>query len=304
MKGLFVFAFISCLALSEATAQIVIDLKKGATSVRAKTLSDYESELSQKDVPNADTVRYKDCLRRALNALYEDSLQTARELLEESLRIYPNAPSRMIVKHNLGKIDLAEGKLKKAIVTFSEILRSHPENHDVRADRATAYLQNNNPQAAIDDCEVLLKVHSLEHLHEKFYFIKAAAEMQQRLFPAARQDLEHILAINPKNESATLLYIITLYNEGRKRESDERLNAFINAHPESLEALLMRADRYAENGQDELAEYDYNLAVERFPSQEEPYMRRAAWFKSKGNEKAARKDFDKAAAISEMNLSK
>ena len=299
MKHLFVLFFILAPLGYEASAQIVVDLKKGATSVRAKTLADYEAEQRMGEVTNADTIKYKDCLRRALNALFEDSLKTARELLEESLRIYPDAPSRFIVRHNLGKIDMAEGKMKSAIVTFSEILKSHPENSSVRFDRATAYLENNEPQGAINDCNVLLKTNGLDSLHERLYFMRGAAEMQLRLIPAAKQDMENVLTINPQNESAALLYVMILEKDGRKRESSERLDAFISAHPQNADALLMHADRYAEEGRDDLARYDYDLAVERFPSDPRPYVHRANWYKSIGNEKAARKDLDKAATISE-----
>ena len=262
--------------------------------MRAKTLADYEAEQRKDNVVSADTVKYKDCLRRALNALYEDSLQTARSLFEEALRIYPDAPSRFIVRHNLGKIDLAEGKLKNAIVTFSDILRINPENHDVRLDRAAAYLKNDNPQGTIDDCNVLLKYHQHDSLHERLYFIRGAAEMRLRQMPTAKADMERVLTLNPQNESAALLLIIILENEGQEQEANERLNAFINAHPQNLNALLMRADKYAEKGQDELARYDYDLAIERFPNEPEAYMRRGEWLKKHGNEKAARKDFDKA----------
>ena len=300
MKHLFVLFFILAALGLRASAQIVVDLKKGATSVRAKTLADYEAEQRRGEVTNADTIKYKDCLRRALNALFEDSLKTARELLEESMRIYPDAPSRFIVRHNLGKIDMAEGKMKSAIVTFSEILKSHPENNSVRYDRATAYLENNDPQGAINDSNVLLKTNGLDSLHERLYFIRGAAEMQLRLIPAAKQDMENVLTINPQNESAALLYVMILEKDGRKRESAERLDAFISAHPQNADALLMRADRYAEEGRDDLARYDYDLAVERFPSDPRPYVHRANWYKSIGNEKAARKDLDKAATISEV----
>lgn len=299
MKRLIVLFFLLMALVFEASAQIVVDLKKGATTVRAKTLADYEAEQRKNVVTNADTIKYKDCLRRALNALFDDSLKTARKLFEESLRIYPDAPSRFIVRHNLGKIDMAEGKLKNAIVTFSDILRSHPENHSVRLDRATAYLGNSEPQGAINDCDVLLKVNGLDSLHERLYFIRGAAEMQLRLIPAAKMDMENVLKMNPQNESAVLLYVMILEKDNRKREAAERLDAFISAHPKNLDALLMRADRYADEGRDDLARYDYDLAVERFPSDARSYISRANWYKSIGNEKAAKKDFDKASRISE-----
>ena len=299
MKRLFVLFFALVALGFEASAQIVIDLKKGSTSVRAKTLADYEAEHRKNDVTNADTVKYKDCLRRALNALFEDSLKTARELLEESLRIYPDAPSRFIVRHNLGKIDMAEGKLKNAIVTFSEILRSHTNNHSVRSDRAAAYLENNEPQGAINDCNVLLKANGLDSLHERLYFIRGAAQMQLRNIPAAKQDMEQVLTINPKNESAALLYVMILEKDGRSQEAAKRLDAFISAYPGNADALLMRADRYADEGRNDLARYDYDLAVKRFPSDAKPYIHRGNWYRSIGNEKAARKDLDKAAALSD-----
>ena len=91
--------------ITAVQAQTVIDLKDGA--VRAKTTEDYKEELGIKARAKADSLAYIDHMRRALNALHEDSLDRAALLLEKALKTRPEAPSNYLVLEKLGEIRLA-----------------------------------------------------------------------------------------------------------------------------------------------------------------------------------------------------
>ena len=137
------------------SGQTIIDLKRGG-GVRAKTVDDYrrdDSDLNRR--VREDSIAYNDCLTRAFNALYRDSLNQAEELLTRALVLRPAAPSNYIVRHYLARISMARGRYAEAVQELTALLREHPEDREVRSERASCYIESSNPQAALEDCNVL-----------------------------------------------------------------------------------------------------------------------------------------------------
>ena len=102
------------------SGQTIIDLKRGG-GVRAKTVDDYrrdDSDMSRR--VREDSLAYNDCLTRAFNALYRDSLDQAEELLTRALALRPAAPSNYIVRHYLARIHMARGQYAEAVKGLNE----------------------------------------------------------------------------------------------------------------------------------------------------------------------------------------
>ena len=146
-----------CIALCLATlmqAQTVIDLKDGA--IRAKTTEDYKEELGIKARAKADSLAYVDHMRRALNALHEDSLDKAALLLQKALKTRPEAPGNYLVHEKLGEIRLAQGRYREAVDHFAETLKQKPDSPNARYGRAVCYYETGSLKAAEDDCNALV----------------------------------------------------------------------------------------------------------------------------------------------------
>ncbi len=296
MKHIFFFL---CLFLfgTHAGAQTIIDLSQGG-KLRAKTVEDYALESRVRQRMEADSLAYRDCLTRAFNALHADSLDVAASLFEQALKLRPGAPGNDIVQQNLGRICMARGDWKGAVERFSAVLKKEPEHHEVRFDRATAYLEAGNAREVLTDCNVLLAAAGLEEeLRTRTLFLRAAAYMELRLYRDARTDLEEVMRREPANRNAPLLLAAAYERDGRPQEALTRLTLYINAHPESPEALAMRAELEAKAGMLEAARADYDEALKLDKQNPRLFIARADILRRLGLKTAARRDLDEAVRL-------
>ena len=282
-------AFLTSCALS---AQTIIDLGAGG-SVRARGANEQDIPVSAWRT-SADSAEWRDCMVRGFNALSRDSLAEAEKLFQRALTLFPDAASAVVVRHNLGRISMARADYAEAVKVFSEILKVHPERHEVRFDRATCYLEQGNARLARADIDVLMAASPTSLDRKELLFLRAAISMKERLYRAAKADLEEVLRLSPENVSASLLLSIADEKDGRPQEALDRLNVLLQAHPEEVQALVLRADLEAGFGRFEAARVDYDTAIRRAPEQADLYVRRASVLLRCGAKGAARKDLDEA----------
>lgn len=295
MKRAFLFLLLLA-ACGVSRAQTVIDLKRGGT-VRAKTIDDYKQENRFAEREAADSVAYQDCLTRAFNALHADSLQQAGELFERALKLRPYAPGNHIVRYNLGRIGLARGDYRTAVACFTAVLKLHPEDEQARLDRATAYLELGNAADALSDCNALLAMPIDRERRKTVLFLRAAAYMKNRLYRAARTDLEEVMRLEPDNENAPLLLAVAYEKDGQPQEALGRLNLYVNAHPDGADGLVMRAGMEERLGMDDAARADYDAALRLEPSNADLYVARAAVLVRLGAKGVARRDLEQAVRL-------
>lgn len=278
-------------------SQTVIDLGRGG-GVRSKTIDDYTRDQENiRKRQAADSVAYTDCLRRALSALHTDSLAEARKLFEEALRLRPLSPSNYVVRRSLGRIHLAEGNYGKAAELLTAVLKEKPDEAEARMDRATAYLELNNPQEAEKDCNILIEGNLLPDQLTRLHFIRGAARMRQKLYAPARSDFETCLRLESNFTGAALLLVSVYEEENRPHEALERLNLFVEAHPENADGLIMRARLEEKEGMDDAARADYDKALRLRPRDGSLYVARAEVLLRLGARGSARKDLDEAVRL-------
>ena len=287
--------------LGALQAQTIIELKPGG-GVRAKTAEEYRKDepgLAQK--LRADSLQYKDNLKRALNALYRDSLNQAEDLLNEALRLRPNANANYIVRHYLGRISMARGNYRKAVDQLTLVLRDYPNLTDIRMDRAACFLEIKNAQAALEDCNALLQQELAPKERIRTLFLRSAAYTKLRHPDKAKTDLEEILRLEPQNESALLLLAFAYEGIGRPQEALNRLNLFVTSHPQSTDGLLARAELEEKLQMTEAARADYDKAIEIAPANAALYLKRAQLLESIGLKALAQKDIQKAISLQQQS---
>jgi len=291
---LLIFFSLPALAMS---GQVVVDLQKGATKVRSKTLSDYDHRPVSAKEFYTDSATYVDNLRRAFNALAYDSLDEAEHRFEEALKMRPEARANSVIEHNLGRIAWAKGQTGEAVKRFSAILKKNPDAYEVRADRAKAYLELGNAQSCIDDCNVLLALPAPDSVRAERLFLRGAAEIDARRYPEACADLQEVLADYPDRESAALLLIIATQRAGRAKEALDRANLLIDQCPESVEARVLHAELESDANRWEAARVDYDEAIRLAPERPDLYAGRAKILSHLGKETLAARDLQTAAAL-------
>lgn len=295
LRGAVAMALLAAGTLA-AAGQTVIDLDRGGT-VRGKDLDDYKEEQGYQERLRTDSVEYVDHLRRAFNALHEDSIDEAERLFTLALKKRPDAPGNYIVRYNLGRIDLSRNRYRSAITYFDQVLKQRPDLHEVRYDRAVCYMEINSLQAAQADCDLVLEETKDGALKIRALFLKAAIQMRNHQAEEAKITLEAILRLEPGNEGAALLLAAAYEQMGQTQESLNQLNTLVAAHPKSVDGLLARAELEERLKMDELARADYDAAILLQPKEAELYIRRARLLLRMEEKEAARKDLEQAEAL-------
>ena len=288
-----------CIALCLATlmqAQTVIDLKDGA--IRAKTTEDYKEELGIKARAKADSLAYVDHMRRALNALHEDSLDKAALLLQKALKTRPEAPGNYLVHEKLGEIRLAQGRYREAVDHFAETLKQKPDSPNARYGRAVCYYETGSLKAAEDDCNALVdEEKATTPLGRQYRFLRAAIHTKNKYPEKARQDLEDILRADPDNQSAILLLAGILEETGQPKKALEQLNLFVDSHPQNTDGLAARAALLNRMEQYYLAEADYDTLIRLQVDNPSLYILRARVKLKLNKHEAAQTDLEKAVKL-------
>lgn len=298
----FLLLFLLLVPAATMQSQLVIDLNRGGATVRSKTLSDYDRVNKEPAFEREDSLAYRDCLVRGFSALHADSLDEAKRMFETALKVRPDVAGNHIIRHNLGRIEMARGHWQEALKIFNALLKELPGERAIRLDRAKTCLSLHMPAEAVADCDVLLQGEKADSALKELYFLRAAALMERRLYGDARADLRRVLALDPGNEGALLLDVIALERDSRPQEAMQCLNLYVSAHPESVEALALRADMEQRNGMVEAARYDLDRAIGLAPDDASLYLARAALLKKAGLSTAARKDVEKANALAGTQL--
>lgn len=279
-----------------ASAQTIIDIDKGG-NVRSKTLQDYDRE-AHNQAAKADSLHYADCLKRAFSALHCDSLTIAKKHFKEALQLRPKAEGNYIIEQHLGEIAEVEGRLDEAEQHYNAALRQKPELHHIRMARAVVELQLHHFMEAKNDCDALLNLTPTKEARTRLLFIRASALIGMRLNHEARQDLEALCLLDPKNENAPIMLALSLHEEGRSQEAIERLTHHISVNMGNVDALALRATIYSALNLHDLALLDYDAAIHLAPQSAALYIERAQCLEQLGKHSLAEKDRLKARTLS------
>lgn len=298
MKKSIFLSILFAFTLMSVHAQTVIDLDRGGL-VRSKTVEDYRREdpVRLKQMQE-DSVAYNDCLNRALNAMYRDSLEEAEMLLQRALKLRPTAPSNPIVHHYMARIDMARGNFRSAAEKLSVLLKQNPDDKEVRCERASCYIELGNPKMALEDCQSLLRNTINDEERVRYLFLRVAAYDALKLYQKEKEDLQEILQISPAYPSAQLLLALVYAKLGQQEEAMNRLNHYISAHPTDAEGFAARAEIEAQTQKYELARADYDTAIRLSPQQPAYLFARAAVLEQLGLTAAARRDREEAQKLS------
>ena len=222
MKRLLTILLLLLAVQWQLSAQTVIDMHSGRVS--GKTRQDYNYKAREEWQLREDSIAYNDCITRAFNYLYADSLQAAQDLFEKALKLRPDAPGNSVVRHNIGRIFMVRKQWRDAVSLFTRILEEQPSNIDVREDRAACYIETNQ--------------------HDK-----------------ALKDYEYLVMLRPDEEQYHLFHAMMLSQTGAKYDAIDELDAILEAHEDYAEGYLIRASVYTEMGNKGYARRDLDHAV-------------------------------------------
>ena len=157
-------------------------------------------------------------------------------------------------------------RLRDSLTTLNTLIAANPHSADLRLRKAALNIELNQWEYAIEEYGRVLQ-QDPTNLTARFF--RAYAHNHLRHFDAARDDYEHFLSIVPRHFEARLGLAMVKRNQGRTIEAADEFNRLVEQYPDSALAYAVRADFEDEQGQLDLARYDYQQALRLHPANAE-----------------------------------
>ena len=155
---------------------------------------------------------------------------------------------------------------RDSLSVLSRLITQSPQSTDLRLRKAAVNIELDQWEYAVEEYGRVLELdaRSLPALYYRAY-----AHNHLRRYDAARADYERFLSLMPRHFEARFGLAMVLRNLGRRTEVLDELNRLVEQFPDSALAFAARADYEAEQGQLELALYDWDEALRLAPANTE-----------------------------------
>lgn len=234
---------------------------------------------------------YNELAERAIEAIEQDSLEKAEELIREALRLEPKNEHNALLFSNLGTIQRRQRKYEQALESYSFSLNFAPLSVPLLMNRATLLMEmGREEEARIDYSLVLDKAPD----NREALLMRAFIYMQQRNYPFARADYRRLLQLDPSHYNGRL-GLATLEQKEKKPEAAlEILNSLIAEHTDDAVLYIARAGVEHDLLHTELAMMDLEEAIRLNESLPEAYLMRGQIYLDQKKKEQAKRDFEQA----------
>lgn len=154
---------------------------------------------------------------------------------------------------------------RDSVSTLIEQIRLHPKNIDLRLKKAEANINLQQWDYAIEEYGRVLR---LDERNLAALYFRAYCQGKVHHYDLAKVDYEQFLAIQPQHFEAHLGLAHVLQKMGRKTDTVDELNRIVLLFPDSAQAYAARAAYETEQGQYEVALFDWDEALRCQPSNE------------------------------------
>ena len=237
--------------------------------------------------PEGQASVYETLVRKAFDALAQDSLSQAETLLRQAMQDSPSHKSNYLLFRYLGQICERQGREGDALENYTAALNLNAQNTELRLDRAALLYNMGNEARALSDYNDVLDI---EPENMEALLMRAHIYANQRDNKRARQDYDAILRMDPLNERAYIGLILLNDNDNRPREAMEQINSLIAVYPKHAILYAIRGGMEQRRRQYELANRDLTQAIEMEPENADFYVSRATLYLEMGKKKQARLD--------------
>lgn len=251
---------------------------------------------------SASAQTYQELSERAVAAAEQDSLELAKQYIEQAMRTEPANPHNALLYSNLGTIQRRQHQYEQALESYTMALNIAPRAVPILMNRAALYLELGKGELARIDYSLVL---DLEKDNQEALLMRAYIYMNQRDYKFARADYEHLLKLAPQSYNGRLGLVTLERKEGRYDAALALLNAMLAGQEETAglsaprRAVLYvaRAGVEQEMKQTDWALLDLEEAIRLDASQPEAYLMRGQIYLSQKKKNQARRDFEKAVSL-------
>ncbi len=152
---------------------------------------------------------------------------------------------------------------RDSLATLNKQIAQQPSSTDLRLKKAAVNIELNQWEYAVEEYGRVLE---LDAKSLPALYFRAFAQNHLRHYDQAKADYEQFLRLMPRHFDAQLGLAMTKRNMGRMLEVQDDLNRLVEMFPDSALAYASRADFEREQGQLDLALYDFEEALRLQPS--------------------------------------
>jgi tetratricopeptide (TPR) repeat protein len=225
-----------------------------------------------------------------------------------------------------GLVQLFNGDYEAAVRTFTEVIALDASRRDAYMDRASAYLQMRNFDAAREDLEYVLTTNpnqnveanaegeigttyaaqgqfelALEHFNRaielgerQYYFPRGNTRFFLQDYDGALEDVNQAIAFDSRNGGAYYVRGRIYAAQGNYALAVADFSTAINLARNSLMIYIERANAFAALDEFDLAFEDYNTAISLSPDYAPAYYGRALLYRQQAQYELAIQDFTRA----------
>lgn len=242
---------------------------------------------------------YNELFEKSVVATEQDSLQQAENYILQALKLEPKNPHNALLFSNLGTIQRSQGRLEKALESYTFALNFTPRSVPVLLNRATLYMEMGKEDHARVDYSLVL---DLDKENQEALRMRAYIYMKMHDYKSARADYVSLLKLNPADFNGRLGLATLEQKEGKYQEALALLNGLLTdkdyPEPETKAMIYVaRAGVEMDAGHAELALIDLEEAIRLDASQAEAYLMRGQLYLAQEKKKQAKQDFEKAVSL-------
>ena len=193
-----------------------------------------------------------------------------------------------------GAIAQNNNPLRDSLKVATERLSYHPDSIDLRLRKAGWNIQLEEWQNAKIEYDIVLR-HEPTNIAALYY--RAYCNDRLGRYNFARLDYQNVLTLVPGNFEARLGLALLNEKDQHYTEALDGINQLVTAHPDSAVAWAARAGIESERGMNELAEYDYEKALQLDPDNKDYLLSRADLRIKLRRFTDAQRDLDKLVAL-------
>lgn len=179
--------------------------------------------------------------------------------------------------------------LRDSLRVATDELSQHVDSTDLWLRRARWYLELQQWDDAKADYDHIL---SRQPDNPAALFYRAYTNERLARYGWARLDYQNLLKVVPTSFEGKLCLALLNDRTGRLTEAMDQINQLVEQHPDSAVAYAARANMETARQQYLLAEYDYNEAILRDPTNTDYILGRASAALALGHRDAARRDLE------------
>ena len=261
---------------------------------RLESMKPTDTPTGSTNYTEAEEARYQAYVAAGYRLLMGDSLLQAMNNFQAATSLLPSHPANGEAYRVMGGIAECQNRPHLALEYYRKSLTINPKHIPSWERRAALYMLTNSYADALDAYDHLIQ---LKPDDAKAYFYRGYAQQMLSRPADALYNYNKVLELSPADQTAALAKAIVLEQLGRSDEAIEMISSLVNREPSKALYYAQRGQIELSHGQNELALYDFDKAIELEADNAAHYILRSITHSRLRHNGKARSDLNQARSL-------